>query len=484
MELTTVVPCIVQHPDDEEISWIHIQAASYIVSEAMKVLRYGGGVTAPVKITPWILEVDTPPADTLIKEFGKIRLFQQPMTILVAFSRGVGSSEFNAGGWGGGAYGRGRAILRHHGLDIYERIVKGEIKYEKLLVFIYMAAHEIAHCMGIPHTKFDPRSTPCRYYYLMCYSHSAFVQWGSGKPSFYKTFTFEEKKQLQSRSYLMKAYILNDTYPQNVLREKKELEGLYTVSDIEIIEAGDDVLYPAPQSVTRRPRLSGIDDIHQIQIHSTRGPIDTNKQLQATVNWFASVGNTLGSDGKTKGWGSSADFVVGRDSRIDGNPVVVVQFGDWINTYSSWSAGWGGSWRTQHGASKYGVAIEVAQRNRDDEFDPEVIVAVADLCDYIDKTLKSEGHEGIPTERIFSWDQERSVPIPRGYIGHEDLANGRKLGKSDPGTEWNWDDFLDLVSNKNERENDKIGEVLSALNELIVRQKALVEDISEGRRDV
>ena len=176
MVLTTIVPCIVKHPGEEKTKGIHLEAASYLVSEAMKIIRYHGGVTAPIKMITSVLEVDTPPAKTLIKEFGKLRKFQKPNTILVAFSRGVGSSSFNAGGWAAGSNGRGRAVLRHHGLDIYERILKGEVKYEKLLVFIYMVAHEIAHCMGISHTKVYPRSIPCRYRYLMCYSHSAFVQ--------------------------------------------------------------------------------------------------------------------------------------------------------------------------------------------------------------------------------------------------------------------------------------------------------------------
>ncbi len=480
MSITTILPCIVKHPGEEEIKSIHLEAASHLVSEAMKIIRYYGGVTAAIKITPLILEVDTPPAETLIKEFGKLRKFQQPNTIMVAFSRDVGSSSFNAGGWGAGSNGRGRAILRHHGLDIYEKILNGEVQYEKLLVFIYMVAHEIAHCMGISHTEVNPRSIPCRYYYLMCYSHSAFVQWASGKASLYKVFTDKEKEELQSRPYLLRIGG-SDTYPENVLKEKEELEGIIIVSEIDIIMAGEGI-YPKQQSVIRRSRVNGVDDIHQIQIHSTRGPTDTDRQLQATVNWFASIENTQNSSGHSKGWGASADFVVGRESRIDGNPVTIVQFGDWMKTYGSWSAGWGSSYSTQHGAAKYGVAIEVAQRNLNDEFDPEVMTVVADLCRYIDETLKSKGHDGIPTERILSWDQERSTIIPRGYIGHEDLANGVKLGKSDPGPEWDWEDFFNLVSN--ETENDKIAEVFSLLNKSIVQQTALIEDIAEVRRDL
>jgi len=33
----------------------------------------------------------------------------------------------------------------------------------------------------------------------------------------------------------------------------------------------------------------------------------------------------------------------------------------------------------------------------------------------------------------------RGSPVPRGFIGHEDTANGRSSGKSDPGARFPWE---------------------------------------------
>ncbi len=55
------------------------------------------------------------------------------------------------------------------------------------------------------------------------------------------------------------------------------------------------------------------------------------------------------------------------------------------------------------------------------------------------------GGQSIPPVRLPSWSQKRTEDIPRGYVGHEDLANGVRLGKSDPGPQWDWDHFLSRV---------------------------------------
>ncbi len=47
--------------------------------------------------------------------------------------------------------------------------------------------------------------------------------------------------------------------------------------------------------------------------------------------------------------------------------------------------------------------------------------------------------------RIESWSQLRSEAVPEGFIGHEDTANGVKLGKTDPGAAFPWTTFLDMV---------------------------------------
>ena len=176
-------------------------------------------------------------------------------------------------------------------------------------------------------------------------------------------------------------------------------------------------------------------------------------QVSATENWFA-----YGPD--RGGWGSSADFVVGPDKRVGGK-IVIAQFGNWLRTFSSWSAGYGGGGAaTEYGAAEVGVAIEVAQPARYDmdlheyvdgdsdvSFTSESVEAVAWLCRHINRELEEAGGSAIPTARLTSWDQKRSAPIPRGYIGHEDLANGGKRRKTDPGQMWNWPAFLHEVGN-------------------------------------
>ena len=204
-----------------------------------------------------------------------------------------------------------------------------------------------------------------------------------------------------------------------------------------------------PIPVTRRPRAGGVATIVQGHIHATRGPTIMADQVEATVNWFAnnrpfSQGNNHGS------WGSSADFVVGP---YDGG-IAIFEFGDWLHTYSSWSAGFGvyGA-RLEHGASEHAVAIEVSQPPRmvggeyqpgdsDVPFTPETLDALTWLAGYINDELVRAGGTVIPPVRIPYWDQLIGQPIPRGWIGHEDLANGHKGGKSDPGQMFDWDAFL------------------------------------------
>jgi hypothetical protein len=207
---------------------------------------------------------------------------------------------------------------------------------------------------------------------------------------------------------------------------------------------------PAPAAFTRRGRPGGASNIHQIQIHATRGATTLDKQVQATENWFSSQPDK-------GGWGSSADFVVGPDSRESGK-MVIVQFGNWIRQFSSWSAGYGaGGAATEWGAAEVGVAIEVAQPARFDgtnylpgdsdvAFNNELMEAVAWLCNHINDELVKNGGTRIPSVHLPYWNQLRSNAVPRGYIGHDDLANGRKLGKTDPGKMWTWAHFIRLLN--------------------------------------
>lgn len=200
---------------------------------------------------------------------------------------------------------------------------------------------------------------------------------------------------------------------------------------------------PAPAAFTRRPRPNGPRDIAQLQWHATRGKVAMDRQVEATENWFANQPD-LG------GWGASSDFIVGPDAR-QGGRVAIVWCGDTLNTYSSWSAGFGNAGTLP--AAQYGFAVEVAQPaprsratgqflERDDpanpdtvyeEFTAETVEACAFLVTHLNDALRGVGIAPIPSVWLGDWDQSPARPVPRGHIGHDTLANGYKLGKSDPG---------------------------------------------------
>lgn len=188
---------------------------------------------------------------------------------------------------------------------------------------------------------------------------------------------------------------------------------------------------PPPAAFTRRGRPGGVGEIHQFQIHATRGPTTMERQVAATENWFAN-----GPD--RGGWGSSADFVVGPDYRVGGR-MAIVQFGNWWRTFGSWSAGYGSRGASvEYGAAEVGIAIELAQPDAATPFTPETIQALAWLCGTLNEQIVSRGGTAIPPKHLDTWDQRRDRPVPRGYIGHDELENGRKLGKSDPGDLFPW----------------------------------------------
>lgn len=218
--------------------------------------------------------------------------------------------------------------------------------------------------------------------------------------------------------------------------------------------------YPKPLSITRRPRRGGAAAIHQIQLHATRGPTTLERQVAATENWFSNPapfpqGNDHGS------WGSAADFLLGPDYRSGGG-IVIVQFGNWLKGFGSWSAGFGArGTAVEYGAAEFGVAIEIAQAPRqehgkympgdsDQPFSDELVIAVAWLCEHINDELDKVGVQRVPPVHINGWSQQLSDGIPRGYIGHEELANGRKGGKSDPGRMWDWPAFMELLQHEPE----------------------------------
>ncbi len=214
---------------------------------------------------------------------------------------------------------------------------------------------------------------------------------------------------------------------------------------------------PKAIPVTRRPRRGGALAVVQGHIHSTRGPVPMELQIQAMMNWFGNNrpwphGNNHGS------WGGSADYGIGP---LNGK-TVIVQFGDWLRTFSSWSAGFGNPGPSmQYGAAEHAVAIELAQPptktdpafgngqyvsgDSDVPFEEETLDALTWLVGRINETLVSAGGVAIPAVRIPYWNQSLSEPVPAGWMGHQDTDNGRDRGKSDPGVMFDWRRFINAI---------------------------------------
>lgn len=178
---------------------------------------------------------------------------------------------------------------------------------------------------------------------------------------------------------------------------------------------------------TRRLRSRGKPRLWLI--HATRGHTTLELQDDATLNHF-----TYAED--KGGWGSTADVLISADDDF------IYEFGDIMREHSSWSAGYGalGS-RYEYGADEWTISIELAQTHKAEPFTAHVIDK---LVWYVQKRSKDFDLD-IPAVHITEWSQRTISPVPTGFIGHDETANGRKTGKSDPGVQFPWDEFLRRV---------------------------------------
>lgn len=173
----------------------------------------------------------------------------------------------------------------------------------------------------------------------------------------------------------------------------------------------------------RRPRSRPIS---LVAIHATRGFAPMGAQFDATVNHFRTVPD-LG------GWSSGADVLVGAAGEI-------AEFGDWRATHAAFAAGYGFYGASiEYAVDEVALSIEVAQPaatvdgvyvNGPGLFEPFTDAAIQALADFLRPIVREFE---IPLVNVGYWDQRRTAPIPRGFIGHDQTANGRRLGKSDPG---------------------------------------------------
>ena len=189
---------------------------------------------------------------------------------------------------------------------------------------------------------------------------------------------------------------------------------------------------PVDEQITPQPWLA-VPRQHPIQlivIHSTRGDTIIENQYAATMNWLQSPDNR---DKATGGWGGSTNRLIGCEGEMcicwpdDMSPTYSAGFG-FNNT--DWAIDW------------YAISFELVQRRLDEDFREATLARaareVAALCQKYN----------IPPVWLDRVDQ--SGPPPSGITGHENTDNGRKLGKSDPGSisrggRFDPDDFIRRV---------------------------------------
>lgn len=159
-------------------------------------------------------------------------------------------------------------------------------------------------------------------------------------------------------------------------------------------------------------------------MHATRGAKNGN-QFLGTINWFTSANNG------GEGWGPSADMVIGGIGPHDGEVALFTDLGrGQYGEHPRWSAGRGSAGTFP--ADEHGFSVEVAQSAALEDYTDAQVARVAEVMAACNRRW------GIPLRRIDHLEQIPGKAIPRGWVGHEDTANGRFTGKSDPGPKFPW----------------------------------------------
>ena len=168
--------------------------------------------------------------------------------------------------------------------------------------------------------------------------------------------------------------------------------------------------------------------IRGVQLHCTRSGVSHGDDGLRTEQWAANHSNVQGVDSWNR-WGSFQDVIICED----GTRILCTQ---WDSESPTYGAGYGsdGTWN----ASEHYLQVEIAQGKTDAPFYEAQIESVAEFC-----ADMGERYGFDPLHRIPFLDQT-GVP-PQGICTHEDSANGRKYGKSDPGYMFNWDRFFGYV---------------------------------------
>lgn len=179
----------------------------------------------------------------------------------------------------------------------------------------------------------------------------------------------------------------------------------------------DDDLWPHVSAHTWKWQRGRVD-VAGIIWHATRSGIPGRTAAQeyaSALNWFRSANNVVRDAAGNPWYGAMAHYVIGGGRVCRAVPEELVpRFSAGIHDFRA-------------------ISVEVGQATRATPFDS----ADLDLCRGL--ALELSSRYGFPLGRI-PYVDAANVGWP-GEVGHEDTAQGRKQGKSDPGPLF-WEAFL------------------------------------------
>jgi N-acetyl-anhydromuramyl-L-alanine amidase AmpD len=177
----------------------------------------------------------------------------------------------------------------------------------------------------------------------------------------------------------------------------------------------------------KKPLLNRGRQIVGVTLHSTRSGVRDGDDGPRTERWAANPQNRAKDvNGNPLDWGSFQDVIIFED----GTQVICT---NWEREFPSWCAGKGSDPNTWAMSDNY-VQIEIGQGQLDEPFTAAAIDSTAQL-------VAAWAHQyGFPIQRIPFVTQVGAAP--KGITTHEDCANGRYYGKSDPGPMFPWPEFL------------------------------------------
>ena len=181
--------------------------------------------------------------------------------------------------------------------------------------------------------------------------------------------------------------------------------------------------------------------IRFIEIHATRGNTTPEKQMQAALNWVKSPNNGSAA----QGWGSSFSHVIG----TDGSEGTVLD----DNQMPTYSAGYGDVGST-YAIDEYGISYELAQSPAEEPFTDK-------LYDRLIKEVAIDCKRYNIPVRMIEIPRQTGI-VPTGIVRHDKCENGIKLGKTDPGDQFNEARFIAGVKAEmdNPQEDDDMAQLI------------------------